>query len=425
MIFIILVYAKKIKEKRIKDAPYYKYYTKGLLVKIIGAILFCLIYALYYKGGDTVNYYKGVLAMINAFKHSPIKYFIMILNPEVKYARHLFWEAGLFPPSYMLKDPRTLSVIKLSSVISLFGFGGFLATTIILSSLVYSWVWKLFEFMSIRYPSYQREINIAILYLPSTIFWGSGIMKDTFTFAATCYMVYGLHQFFIRRKRLLKVLIQLIISFYLILTIKSYIMFALLPGLLIFANFERLSSIKSTFIKIIIIPFSIFILFFISNTFFVNFSDLFGKYSADRLLEEAAIQNADLQREVYGKNSFDIGEFEPTFQGVVSKIPYAINAALLRPYIWEVGSPTMFFSGVENILILLIVIWLILTKPLSIYRIFKDPFLIFCLLFTLILGFGVGLSTSNFGALVRYKIPFLPFFVFLILFLIKKKESFH
>ncbi len=423
LIFIILGYAKKIKKKRINDAPYYKFYTKGLLVKIFGAILFCLIYALYYKGGDTVNYYKGVSAFTNAFKYSPLKYFVMIVNPDIKYARHLFWEAGAFPPGYMLRDPRTLSVIKISSVISLFGFGGFLATTIILSSLVYSWVWKLYEFMSKRYRDYQREVNIAILFLPSTIFWGSGIMKDTFTFAATCYTVYGLHQFFILRNRKLKVLLQLIISFYLILTIKSYIMFALLPGLLIFANFERIKAIKSTFFKIIVIPFSIFILFLISNTVFNDFSNLFGKYSADRLLEEAAIQNADLQREVYGKNSFDIGEFEPTFQGVISKIPPAINASLLRPYIWEVGSPTMIFSGIENIFIMFIIIWLILTKPLSFYRIFKDPFLIFCLLFTLILGFGVGLSTSNFGALVRYKIPFLPFFIFLILFLIKKKKN--
>ena len=43
--------------------------------------------------------------------------------------------------------------------------------------------------------------------------------------------------------------------------------------------------------------------------------------------------------------------------------------------------------------------------------IFQDPYQLFCMIFTLILAFGIGLSTANFGALVRYKIPFMPFFV--------------
>jgi hypothetical protein len=33
-----------------------------------------------------------------------------------------------------------------------------------------------------------------------------------------------------------------------------------------------------------------------------------------------------------------------------------------------------------------------------------------CLIFTLIFGFAVGFTAYNFGALVRFKIPMLPFF---------------
>jgi len=83
-------------------------------------------------------------------------------------------------------------------------------------------------------------------------------------------------------------------------------------------------------------------------------------------------------------------------------------------------------SGIENLIITLISIYfLIVIGPVKIIiYIFKDPYLIFCLLFTLILGFGVGLSTSNFGALVRYKIPYMPFFVSLIFILnLKRKQN--
>jgi hypothetical protein len=39
----------------------------------------------------------------------------------------------------------------------------------------------------------------------------------------------------------------------------------------------------------------------------------------------------------------------------------------------------------------------------------RDPILIFTLLYTIMFAFGIGLATANFGALVRYRIPGLPF----------------
>jgi hypothetical protein len=45
--------------------------------------------------------------------------------------------------------------------------------------------------------------------------------------------------------------------------------------------------------------------------------------------------------------------------------------------------------------------------PMSI----KHPLLTFSLIFSLFFAFSVGISTSNFGSLVRYRIPVLPFFI--------------
>ena len=425
LFFIIIAFSSSIVNKNIASKPYYKVYKKGLILKVFGAIAFCLIYALYYKGGDTVNYFKGVNAMFEVFKNNPIKYFQLFLHENDAFARNTFYEVGSYPPTYMLKDPRTFTVIKISSLFSIPALGGFLPTTILLATFIYRWVWKLFSFMMERYPDKEFAVKTAILYLPSTIFWGSGIMKDTFAFGATCYAVYGLNKFFIKKNRSLAVIFQLALSFYLIITVKAYIMFALLPGLLIFANFEKIKTIQSTLVKVAIIPIAIAVIFLIANTIFFDLNDLFGKYSADKLLEEAAVQNADLQRSVYGSNSFSIGEFEPTLSGVLQKFLPAVNAAIFRPYIWETGSPTMLISGIENLILSCLTIFILLKSPLKLIKTIRtDPFLIFCLLFTLILGFGVGLSTSNFGALVRYKIPFLPFYVFLILFFVEFKKNY-
>ena len=45
------------------------------MIKLFGGILFCLIYALYYGGGDTVHYYEGVVAMNTVFWKYPMDYF--------------------------------------------------------------------------------------------------------------------------------------------------------------------------------------------------------------------------------------------------------------------------------------------------------------------------------------------------------------
>jgi len=40
----------------------------------------------------------------------------------------------------------------------------------------------------------------------------------------------------------------------------------------------------------------------------------------------------------------------------------------------------------------------------------NDPTIQFCLIFSVIFAFAVGISSYNFGALSRYKIPCLPFY---------------
>ena len=417
--------ASKKTKLNIEDKPYYSYYNKGLLYKFVCAALFCLIYLLYYGGGDTTNYFGGALAMRNLLLKSPSDYFFIIFNTNDRYAWARFDVDTGYPAMYMFKDSRTYLVMKITSVICFIAQGGFLSTTLLLALVSYKWIWGLYEIIVCKYLLLQKELAFSFLFIPSVVFWGSGIMKDTFTFNATCYAFCGVYNVFIAKKNRLNNLFFLAIAVYVILSIKSYILFALMPGLIVFVNFERIRNVGSLFTKLFVIP-SVFLgVLFLLQIFLIDFSDMFGRYSSDRILEEAAIQQQDLKRDVYGSNSFDIGEFEPTLSGVLAKFPAAVNAAVFRPYIWETGSPTMLVSGIENLVISLISIYfLLLLGPFKILTfIVKDPYLIFCLLFTLVLGFGVGLSTSNFGALVRYKIPFMPFFISLIFILNSKRKA--
>jgi hypothetical protein len=63
--------------------------------------------------------------------------------------------------------------------------------------------------------------------------------------------------------------------------------------------------------------------------------------------------------------------------------------------------------------------------PLTILAgIIKDPMILFCLVFAIIFSLFVGATTLNFGTLVRYKVPCMPFYIIsLVLMLQRKKDT--
>jgi len=127
----------------------------------------------------------------------------------------------------------------------------------------------------------------------------------------------------------------------------------------------------------------------------------------------SVVVQKDLKRSYYGGNSFDIGDFDGSVAGVTSKAHLAINATLFRPYLWEVKNPLMLLSALESTYIMILTAGLLFR--LKFFGFFKligrNPLLLFAVLFALFFAFSVGLSTPNFGALSRLKIPCIPFFV--------------
>ncbi len=69
----------------------------------------------------------------------------------------------------------------------------------------------------------------------------------------------------------------------------------------------------------------------------------------------------------------------------------------------------MLLSALES-LAMLVLTFIIVFRRAGLLRTLAKPDIVFCLTFTIIYAFAVGVSTFNFGTLARYKIPLLPFF---------------
>ncbi len=408
------------------DKPYYKYYIPGLFVKIIGAVSVCLIYTVYYtNGGDTTSYFECACTIVNLLVKHPLNGLHVLFGEANMENIFLFDSETGYPYRFMYLDTQTFTLIRILTPFVLIGSKSFLISAVLLASVSYLGIWKLYELFVSYYPVLQRQFAISILFIPSVFFWGSGILKDTVTLSASCWFVYGLHKFFIEKRISTRYLVIVVLSAAIVVFIKPYIFITLLPGSIMWVLLQRLINSPNRRLVVIYLPI-IYSLSLIVGLFILSkLGNVMSKFSLDQIASTAVATQKDLKQSYYGSNSFDLGEFDGSVLGFLSKAPLAMNAGLFRPYLWESKNVVMALSGLENLCILGLTILIFIR--IKFFRIFSilinNPLLFFSISYSLFFSFAVGLTTSNFGALVRFKIPFLPFYVsslFILTYFINK-----
>jgi len=189
-----------------------------------------------------------------------------------------------------------------------------------------------------------------------------------------------------------------------------------------------IQKVKSAFFKFVVAPLLIVIVAF-GGMYALRFvgESVGGAFGdVDSMLGKASVAQQDLKQEYYEGHAFDIGDFDGSLGSLISMAPNAIVAGLYRPFILESDSAVMLLSGLENTILLLLSLYVFFKAGIkyTIKQIISNPFVSMCFIFSVVLALGIGISTSNFGALVRFKIPLLPFFTlgWLEILFTKKKE---
>jgi hypothetical protein len=412
-VFLILVYfiANSIRSNKLEQNSSYRYYVSALMVKMIGAIGVCLIYVYYYRGGDTLAYYRDAGTMIKLFFKSPADAISMTLF-DINSGNYGAFDGNTGWPLFTY-DKHAFGVVRLTWFMNMLSFTSYLGQAMLLSFVCFPAIWRLYQTMIYEFPNLEKQMAISVLFVPSVIFWGSGLLKDTITFAAVCLITSSLHQIVKMRKAYIKNGVFMVFGAYLLILIKPYILFALLPGSALWVGGIVISGVKNILLKRSLTPFFILMSIGAAYVLLKVMGDTLGDYRVENVLNKAAITQQDLKQDYYGGSTFDIGNFDPTIGGILRKAPAAINAALFRPYLWEARNPAMIMSAVENFIMLIMTIYFIWKlRFFNLFRLmFRHHFLFFSLSFSIFFAFSIGLTTSNFGSMVRYKIPAMPFYV--------------
>lgn len=400
--------------KRLKDEVLRKYFFSAAAVRMLAAVLVGLLYQYYYENGDTMVY----------FRESKVLNDVLLSDPEAG-IRLLFSSTGdygvlsKFGSVVFYSDASTYTVIRITAVFNLFTFETYSVTALFFALFSFSGAVAMYKVFARFYPSLKRTVAIAVLFVPSVVFWGSGLMKDSLTFGALGWMLYALDNIFFERKKILISGAVLLASTYLVYITKIYILLAFAPSYFIFLAMARLKALPSKALKIILAPF--IVVGGLAAAYYVTtkITEKNQKYAIGKLAGTAKI-TAEYINEVSeksGGSAYSLGDFDATPEGLLKKFFPALGVTFYRPFLWEVKNPVMLLAALESLAVLFLTVTMVIKRGFfGFFRIVrKSPFMIFCLLFSAIFAFAVGISTYNFGTLVRYKIPCMPFIAAVLL----------
>jgi len=393
----------------------------GLLVKLLGGISFGLVHTYYFTyGGDTKTYFHDMSIITDYFYQDPYATLSYLFG---KYS-YLNNEIAQF--TYFNIGTKEFFLVRFASFINILGLNSYWSTTILFASFSFVGTWQLFLVFARKYPAIWKQMAWAALFLPSLVFWGSGIMKDTLGVGFLGVFLFAVHHIYERGRLSLWYLLLIALSTYVIFSVRAYIIFGLVPAMFIWISLGFNQRIKNGLIKMIFMPFMLIVMVISIGASFSYLGKYNSQFSIDNVIGTAwsyqhwhYVEGENTSEEHGRGSSYTLGEYDPTPIGVLKMFFPAVNAALYRPYFWEVKNPAMAILALESFAFFMMTLYIIFkVGPFVLIRAAsKDSFLLMSLVFSVFFSFAVGFSTYNFGALARYKIPALPFYALSLLVL--------
>jgi hypothetical protein len=409
--------------KKFKDPTLAFYHKYAFWAKILGSFAITIFYSYLSLGDSTTLYYsEGSNLYHHILKDS--ENFGWIFKSGKEYPVNLI---RLESNKGYFASEANFIIIKFVALFSFVSFGRYMIINLFFSMLAFTGIWRLFLFFYQTYPSLHKKLALAILFLPTVVFWSSGALKDPICMGMLGWFTYAMYNLFYKKKSPVTNTAIIIASSLILFTVKSYILFSYMPFFILYLVNINLNQLKNYFFK-----FALFV--FIAGMSMVGFVTM-----ADKLEEEMGMMTLDkLSESVYtqqknfegmsdrAESSFSLGvEFDGSLGSLLNIAPAAINATLFRPYLWESKKISTLLSSLESLSLMLFFLFVLFKTRVWYFftTILKDPMVMFCFFFSILFALFVGATTLNFGTLVRYKIPCMPFFLIALILIYEKRPK--
>ena len=415
----ILYFIFSARRKNYNDPVLQYYHKQGFWIKVATVIPFTLFCSILSPGDSFILYYTEGANIARLIMHdfSNIK-LLFISAPD-------FDQAILksnYNLGYLLSENNYM-VVRITTVLSFLSFHRYLIINLFFSLISFSGAWRLYRFFYEQYPHMHRQFAIAILYLPTFVFWSSGILKDSICTGAIGWLSYSLYEIFYKKKKIIPNVIIIFISGYLLYAIKVYILISYVPFFALFLVLKNAKLFKNKFARIAFVAVLVVVSLSMFTTVMSQLASSLDKYGGTDMTKNISGYQQAYAVQEDATSNFSLGvEFDGSNASLLKIAPAAIIATLFRPFIWESKKLSTLLSSFESLAMMFLTLSVFYRAgPRNfIGAILKDPVILYCFLFAILFALFVGATTANFGTLVRYKIPCTPFYI-IALFLIQDR----
>lgn len=382
------------------DSVSKEWITIAFIVKLLAGIFFVWMFSQYYSDKskqDVYIYYNNGLLLNEATKENPSFFIDMLLhtessNPKLQsyFTKTSRW--GTEKGKAVFSD--TANTSRIVGVLCILTNGNFYSVSFVSLMLAFIGLWWIFTFFSFYQKKASSLLFLILFFLPSAVFFTSGISKEAYVVFLIGLILTLAKNIKLNFKSIIQIGLILVAAFILIKIRSIYLMFFIVPFLL-FWLFNTLQKYKSNyrFIFLSIILVGIILLSFWQLN---SLADLLVEKRSDFIALASSLPKSN-----------QIIEFtlEPTIASFVFSAPIALFNSLCVPY-WILNNVLISATFIENILVLILLIWLILRVN---FKDIKLPIFIFSFSLGIIGLLGVGWTTTIVGAIVRYRIVGLLF----------------
>ncbi len=375
-------------------------FVSALLAKVVGALAVRWLYFSHYGSGDTIGYWMDARTIADRWLINPMETLGFYWNEESIGSE---WVQYL-----MYHTDRSIFFTKFAALIALISSGNYWLMSIFLAALSFAGAWYLFKRVIEYFPQSLFPASLALLFWPSVVVWSSGVIKESVALTAL-FFVTGL---------LLRILKGYPVSFgewilaALCLwsgwSLKYYWFAVWIPVAATTILVARITSSKPAYYRYQWLFWSVtFGLMLLAVTSF------HPNFHLSRIVAVIYENNQEFVR--ISEHYIRYPDLQPSAWSMLVNAPMALISSLYRPIPGETYNFLYVLASVENFGLMILTLWM-----LPFLRQLKTthwgqvtlPALVYIALEAVLLG----LSTPNLGTLSRYRIGFMPFFVFVLLY---------
>lgn len=216
------------------------------VVKVLAGYALTLIYTYFYTDrahADIFKFFDDSEPIYRALFVNPVHYLQLVFGVNADAAHLLpyiedtrYWalqtdEYWAFTGSDNVNFFNAHRLItRFNAVVRLFSFGSFGVHTVVMCFISLAGLVALFKAFYLYMQEKKKWLILVVFFMPSVMFWSSGVLKEGFIFLALGFVLYA----FFRMTRgavTLKLLFLFIVSLALLFYVKYYLAIALLPAM--------------------------------------------------------------------------------------------------------------------------------------------------------------------------------------------------